>query len=121
MSDHGVAMPSIYYSTNFYQYEYDLPMLFLMINDRKNFTYEEQYKYIFENQQTFITSFDIYNTFGNIIYGKKYDMIENSTQKRLTFKSAYGKSLFDKINPKERNTMKYEYLGKVGISNKTCI
>jgi len=107
LSDHGVAMPSIYYSTNFYQYEYDLPVLFLMINDRKNFTYEEQYKYIFENQQIFITAFDIYNTLGNIIYGKTYDMIENSTQKRLTFKSAYGKSLFHKINPKERNTMKY--------------
>jgi len=121
LSDHGVAIPSIYYSTNFYQYEYDLPVLFLMINDRKNFTYEEQYKYIFENQQIFITAFDIYNTLGNIIYGKTYDMIENSTQKRLTFKSAYGKSLFHKINPKERNTMKYKYLGKKGISNKTCV
>ena len=48
-------------------------------------------------------------------------MIENSTQKRLTFKSAYDKSLFHKINPKERNTMKYKYLGKIGISNKTCV
>ena len=120
LSDHGDAMPSIYYSTDFYQYEYDLPMLLLLINDRKNITYEEQYKYIFENQQTFITSFDIYNTLGNLIYGKKYETIENSTPKRITCKSAYGKSLFYKINPKQRHPMKYKYLASSGISDKTC-
>lgn len=120
MSDHGVSMPSLYYSTDFYQYEYDLPILLLIVNDRKNLTYEEQYKYIFENQQIFITSFDIYNTLGNIIYGDKYETIENSTQKRFTCKSAYGKSLFKSINPEERYPMKYKYLTIFGISDKTC-
>ena len=99
LSDHGVAMPSIYFLTDFYRYEYDLPVLLLIINDRRNIAYEEQYKNIFENKQTFITSFDIYNTLGNLLYGKKYDALENNTQNIITFKSAYGKSLFSKINP----------------------
>ena len=55
LSDHGVAMPSIYFLTDFYRYEYDLPVLLLIINDRRNIAYEEQYKNIFENKQTFIT------------------------------------------------------------------
>ena len=121
LSDHGVGMPSIYYSSDFYQREYDLPLLLLIINDRKNITYEKQYKYIYENQQSFITSFDIYNTFGNLLYGNRYDTIENNTQERIAFKSPFGKSLFDRINPKQRNPMKYKYLGIYGISNKTCI
>ncbi len=121
LSDHGVGMPSIYYSSDFYQREYDLPLLLLIINDRKNITYEKQYKTIFENQQTFITAFDIYNTLGNLLYGNKYYTIENNTQTRITCKSPFGKSLFDKINSKERNPMKYKYLGTFGISNKTCI
>jgi len=120
LSDHGVAMPSIYFVNNFYWYEYDLPVLLMKINDRKNITYEKQYKTIFENQQTFITAFDIYNTLGNLLYGKKYDVVENSTQNIITLKSSYGKSLFSKINPKQRYPMKYKYLGKFGISDNTC-
>ena len=120
LSDHGVGMPSIYYLNDFYQYEYDLPILLLLINDRKNITYEEQYKHILENQQTFITSFDIYNTFGNLIYGNKYDRIENSSQKLITCKSSNGQSLFSKINPKLRFPRKYKYLVSSGISVKTC-
>ena len=121
LSDHGVGMPSIYYSSDFYQREYDLPILLLLINDRKNITYEEQYKYIYENQQSFITSFDIFNTFGNLLYGNRYDTIENNTESRITCKSPFGKSLFEQINQKQRNPMKYKYLGIYGISNKTCI
>ena len=41
LSDHGVGMPSIYYTYDFYKREIDLPMLYLIINDRKNKTYEE--------------------------------------------------------------------------------
>ena len=121
LSDHGVGMPSLYYPTDFYQREIDLPTLLLIINDRKNITYEEQYKYIYENQQIFITPFDIFNTLGNIIYGNNYNVIENNTLERITCKSPYGKSLFDKINPKQRYPMKYKYLGIYGISNNSCI
>jgi len=120
LSDHGVGMPSIYYSTEFYQIEIHLPVLLILINDRKNITYEEQYKYIHENQQIFITPFDIYNTFGNIIYGNKYDAIKNITENEHTCKSPYGTSLFNKMNPKERYPLKYKYLGSYGISKFSC-
>lgn len=45
MSDHGVGMPSIYFPYDFYRLEEQLPMLYAIINDRKNISYEEQYKY----------------------------------------------------------------------------
>ena len=35
LSDHEDGMPLIYYLTDFYQYEVHLPLLFLLINDRK--------------------------------------------------------------------------------------
>ena len=59
VSDHGDGMPSIYYPYDFYKLEEQLPMLYMIINDRNNISYKEQYKYILENQQTFITSYDI--------------------------------------------------------------
>ena len=120
LSDHGVGMPSIYFSAEFYKKEVNLPMLLIIINDRKNISYEEQYKYIYENQQTFITPFDIYNTLGNIIYGNQYYKIENKTKNKNSCKSVYGKSIFDKINPKERKPSKYLYLGKLGFSKSIC-
>ena len=102
LSDHGVGMPSIYYLFNFYKIEICLPMLYMIINDRKNISYENQYKFLFENQQTFITAYDIYNTIGNIIYGDKYFFIENKTSEKDSPKSREGKSLFTEINKKER-------------------
>ena len=65
-------MPSIYFFYSFYKLEEHLPMLYIIINDRKNITYNEQYKYIHKNQQTLITGYDIYNTLIHIIYGEKY-------------------------------------------------
>ena len=55
-------MPSIYYLYDFYQIEGQLPMLYIIVNDRNNTYYEKQYKYMQENQQHLITAFDIYNT-----------------------------------------------------------
>ena len=45
-SIHGVGIPSIYYIYDFYIREVHLAAFFIIINDRKNFTYEEQYKFI---------------------------------------------------------------------------
>jgi hypothetical protein len=45
LSDHGATMPSPYYLSNFYQTEGGLPMLYIIINDRKNISYNDQYKY----------------------------------------------------------------------------
>ena len=95
-------MPSIYYMYEFYKIELRLPMLYMIINDRKNYNYERQYKEIYDNQQAFITGYDIYNTIGNIIYGDRYIYIKNKTSEKDTPKSKEGKSLFDEINKKER-------------------
>ena len=118
VSDHGVSMPSIYYLNDFYKIEAHLPMLYIIVNDRKNISYEEQYKYLHENQQTFITAFDIYNTFGHLILGDKYIDIKNKTNSHDTIKSEYGISLFDKINPKIRFPKLYANISE--ISYESC-
>ena len=107
LSDHGCPMPSLYHFNEFYYVERFLPMLYLFTHDKKNISYFEQYKYIHENQQILITSYDIYNTIGFLIYGKYYSKIKNTTYLINTPKSKYGKSLFSEINPK-RNTYKYK-------------
>ena len=94
-------------------------MLYILTNDRKNLTYEQQYKYIYINQQTFITGFDIYNTIGNIIFGDAYHKIKNKTLENDTAKSEFGVSLFDKINQKKRNPEIYQFSS--GINPKYCI
>ena len=103
VSDHGTGMPSLYYIDEFYRIETKLPMLYIFVSDKKNSSYEQQYKYIYENQQTFIIAYDIYNTFVHLLYGDNY----NSTQhKEKPFfevpKTSNGESLFLKINQKLR-------------------
>jgi len=67
--------------------------------------------YIHENQQTFISSYDIYNTIGNLIFGDKYKIIKNKTENKDTPKSQYGQSLFDKIDQKIRTPKFYSSIG----------
>ena len=107
LSDHGLGIPSIYYLNEFFKYESHLPMLYLIINDRENETYKSQYQYINENQQSFITAFDIYDTIIHIIYGKKFE-----TNKLLGIKSKHGESLFTKINSKLRSPKNYTSMAK---------
>ena len=118
LADHGVGMPSVYYTMDFYQIEINLPILLILVNDRKNTSYEKQYKYMHQNQQTLITAFDIYNTFGNIIYGDKYKSIKKNSKKRHTCKSGYGGSLFDDLKPKTRKPSIYSSIAR--IINKSC-
>ena len=108
LSDHGVGMPSFYYFFEFYRLEEQLPMLYVIINDRKNITYNQQYKYIYQNQQTLITAYDIYNTFINIIYGDQYYYLKNKLYNAHYPKSNIGISLFNKINQTLRNPILYE-------------
>ena len=72
-------------------------MLYLLINDRKNISYNEQYFNLYENQQAFITAFDIYNTINHLLYGDFYININNKTDRDDTPKSPLGKSLFTHI------------------------
>ena len=91
-------------------------MLYMIINDRKNLDYYQQYFNIHKNQQTFITAYDIYNTISNILYGDYYINIKEKTNDKDTPKSPRGKSLFEEINPKGRKPKNYPYM-----SRKFCI
>ena len=84
VSDHGVGIQSLYYAFEFYQIENNLTLLYIIINDRKNTSYNEQYFYLRENQQTFITAYDIYNTINHLLYGDKYKYILNLTDENPT-------------------------------------
>ena len=116
ISDHGTVMPSIYYIYDFYSIEIDLPMFYILVNDKKNSSYDEQYKYIYENQQNLITAFDFYNTLGNIIFGDKYKYIKSKTRNKDTCKSPYGESLFNQIkNNKNRHPKKYNKISQMDL------
>ena len=108
VSDHGTVLPSIYFLNDFFQIEGRLPMLFILVNDRKNMSYYEQYYHIQKNQQTFITGYDFYNTIGHLLYGDKYKDIENKTNEHDTPKSPFGESLFNNIDQMKRNPKNYQ-------------
>ena len=116
VSDHGSTNPSIYFINEFFVIEKRFPMLYMIINDRKNLDYYQQYFNIHKNQQTFITAYDIYNTISNILYGDYYINIKEKTNDKDTPKSPRGKSLFEEINPKGRKPKNYPYM-----SRKFCI
>ena len=116
LSDHGTGSPSPYYIADFYQIEKNLPMLYIICNDRRNISYTNQYQYIKINQQSFITGYDIYNTIGNLAFGDKYDSILNKTDSHDTPKTEYGESLFKKINSRIRSPKTYK-----NMNLKTCI
>ena len=108
VSDHGTTLPSVYYLNDFFQIESKLPMLFILVNDRKNVSYYDQYYHIQQNQQTFITGYDFYNTVANLLYGDKYIDIKNKTDDHDTPKSPKGESLFNYIDPMSRHPKNYE-------------
>ena len=101
-------MPSFYNVYSFFRKELRLPMLYLIINERKNINYNEQYFNIQKNQQTFITGYDIYNTINNLLFGDSYLNIKNKTDSIDSPKTSFGESLFNYINPKERSSKIYE-------------
>ena len=107
LSDHGTSMPSPYYLMEFYKIEISLPMLYIICNDRKNISYNNQYSFISNNQQILITAYDIYNTIANLIYGDDYELILNKTDEKDTPKTSLGQSLFNYINSKNRKPKNY--------------
>ena len=123
LSDHGSGMPSIYFTLDFFQIEINLPLLFILVNDRKNVNYKEQYQYIYKNQQNFITAYDIYSTFCNIIYGnyQKPTRFRNPFKRIQTCSTRYGTSLFNKINNiNERCPRRYARYSESGMSHISC-
>lgn len=109
--DHGFALMGVHklLNPNDWKIEQSLPVLILLVPDKKNFSYFEQFSEILNNQQTLITPFDIYYTIRHIIFGNKYK------KNLLKEQNDEGESLFKYINPKERNCTKYKR-----ISNCQC-
>ena len=108
LSDHGLGIQSLFYTLEFFKIENELPMLYVIINDRKNISYSEQYSFILKNQQILITAYDIYNTMNHLVYGDKYKYMSNMTDEIPTPKSPLGISLFDEIDGKSRKAKDYE-------------
>ena len=98
LSDHGCPMPSIYYFNDFFQREKHLPMLFLMIPNKINETYYQQFRNIYENQQRFITAYDIYNTLCFLMLGNNYYYKKKKSKTEYIFESKLGINLFEPIN-----------------------
>ena len=110
LSDHGSPMPSIYYFNGFFHREKQLPMLYIFTSDKDNQTYYEQYHNIYNNQQRFITAYDIYNTLCYLMLGKNY--YHNSDIKiDYISKATKGINLFDQIN-KKRSPNNYKNIWK---------
>ena len=109
LSDHGCPMPSVYYFNDFFQIERHLPMLFIFTSDKENQTYSDQYQHIHQNQQKFITAYDIYNTLCYLMLGNNYYKKKNRNSNQI-FQSNLGINLFDpiNINRSPRNYQKME-------------
>lgn len=108
-ADHGFFLMGIYKIMNSkdFIFETNLPLLFLIVPDKKNITYAQQYSEIIKNQQTLVTPFDIFYTLRYIIYDEDY--------KKLPLNGNYndGENLFKNINPKERTCKKYQQMDKL--------
>ena len=108
-ADHGFFLMGIYKVMNSKDFpiETNLPLFILIVPDKKNITYEQQYSEILKNQQNLITPFDIYYTLRYIIYDKNYK------KPPLNGNKNDGEDLFKYINPKERICKKYDQMGKL--------
>lgn len=107
-SDHGFFLMGIYKIINSKDFaiETDLPLLFLIVPDKINKTYAQQYTEINKNQQILVTPFDIFYTLRYIIYDENY---KNTP---LNGNKDDGENLFKYINPKERICNKYQQMSK---------
>jgi hypothetical protein len=107
-ADHGFFLMGIYKILNSKDFiiETNLPLFFLIVPDKKNMSYEQQYSEIIKNQQTLVTPFDIFYTLRYIIYEEDYK------KSPLNGNCNDGEYLFKNINPKERTCKKYQQMDK---------
>ena len=98
VSDHGNGMYGLYrdLKADDFLFERTLAFWFMILH---NFKKEEEMKNLEENQQTFLTPYDIFDTLSDIIFDE--EIIDVHTRQDL------GKSVFRTIDSKNRNCMKY--------------
>ena len=107
VSDHGNQNKGIYNIINKNQFEYEQKMstFFLLLPKNKNINnYIEN---LYNNQQVFLTPYDIYDTMIHIIYGQNTEKVKKSFSA-----DNKGNSVFNAINEEERICKKYdEWIG----------
>ena len=98
VSDHGNGMYGLYrdIQADDFLFERTLAFWFVILHNFKN---EEEIKNLEENQQTLLTPYDIFDTMSDIIFNEE----NMDVHTRLDL----GKSVFRKIDAKNRNCMKY--------------
>lgn len=120
-ADHGLNILVLYklFQSEDQDIESGNPLLIFILSDRQNKSYEEQYENIFKNQQTFITTYDVYHTLKHIINGEDFPITKkNITSNDEVFnpnKHFLGTSLFNYIDQSERYCSNY-----VDIYNCIC-
>ena len=116
-ADHGLSILVLYKFLQSFDQEIEVnnPLLMFILSDKKNMSYEEQYGNIYKNQQTFVTTYDIYHTFRDILYRKDNPVTQKGLDKKgesFNPKKHYlGSSLFGYIDPKERFCENYIDIG----------
>ena len=112
-ADHGHSILVLYKFLEALDQQIELhnPLLLFILSDNEKKTYEEQYGNIYQNQQTFITTYDIYHTLKDILYRKDEEItikgLEEKGEKFENKKHYLGTSLFRYIDPLERKCSNY--------------
>ena len=112
-SDHGLNILVLYKLLHSQDQEIEVnnPLLMFILPDKKDKSYDEQYGNIYNNQQIFITPFDVYHSIKHIIHGKDQSMTKKyfeSVDEKFEPKKHYlGSSLFNRIDQSERYCQNY--------------
>jgi hypothetical protein len=114
-SDHGQHLGGTFNTLNSkdVQYELTLPFLFLFLPNKEYLYKDNLYEIIKQNQQTFITAFDIYDTLINIAYGRNEEMYE-------TLSVPLGNTLFSELNYTERYCDSPKFDSQVNLAICNC-
>ena len=106
VGDHGFALMGVYkiLESHDWQIERDLPIFLIIESDNPKLDYDKQYKEILNNQQTFVTAFDIFYTLRWILYDEEYK------KKPLNGNRDDGECLFKYIDFKKRHCKKYKII-----------
>ena len=110
VSDHGNQNNGIYniIPSSEWELEKKYPLYVLILCNNDLFKKSDYDKFLLNNQNIMVTSYDIHDTMIHIIYGDSYtDNGEGFRQKLGYSVNNKGSSMFIKVNGEERNCQKY--------------